>query len=85
VVSASAGLPARIYVPGVISRLAVASIATEGAEVVQTDLVYDDVVALAASSCLDRADQVLVQDTSWPTPTFRNGSSTATPPLQRKR
>ena len=58
-------LPARIYVPAVISAVAIAAIAAEGAEVVQTDLVYDDVVALAASSCVDRADQVLVQDTSW--------------------
>ena len=45
-------LPARIYVPAVISAVAIAAIAAEGAEVVQTDLVYDDVVALAASSCV---------------------------------
>lgn len=60
------GLPARIYVPAVISPAAVAAIGAEGAEVVSTELVYDAVVALAASSCADRLDQVLVQDTSWP-------------------
>jgi diaminopropionate ammonia-lyase len=60
------GLPARIFVPAVISATAVRAIAAEGAEVVQTDLVYDDVVAVAAASCVDLVDQVLVQDTAWP-------------------
>lgn len=60
------GLPARIYVPAVIGAAAVDAITGEGAEVVRTDLVYDEAVALAARSCAGRDDQVLVQDTAWP-------------------
>ena len=60
------GIKARIYVPEGLSREAVTAIADEGAEVVATDLVYDDVVRCAAQSTTGRADDLLIQDTSWP-------------------
>ena len=60
------GARARIYTPAIISPAAVHAIAAEGAEVVSTGLSYDAAVMVAAASCRDRPDQVLVQDTSWP-------------------
>jgi diaminopropionate ammonia-lyase len=59
------GLAARIYVPEGTTKKIVGAIASEGAEVVQTDLVYDDVVWAAASSTAGRPDDLLVQDTAW--------------------
>ena len=56
----------RIYVADGPSSGAVDAIAGEGAEVVRTSLVYDDVVRLASRSVQGRPDDVLVQDTSWP-------------------
>lgn len=56
----------RIYVADGPSSGAVDAIAAEGAEVVRTSLVYDDVVRLASRSVQGRPDDVLVQDTSWP-------------------
>jgi diaminopropionate ammonia-lyase len=60
------GAAARIYVPQVIAPASVTAIAGEGAEVVETDLVYDEAVALAAASVGDRPNDVLIQDTAWP-------------------
>jgi diaminopropionate ammonia-lyase len=60
------GVRARIYVPGGLSSAAVDAIAGEGAEVVRTSLLYDEVVQLATRSVAGRPDEVLVQDTSWP-------------------
>jgi diaminopropionate ammonia-lyase len=57
---------ARIYVPDGLGPVAVDAITAEGAEVVRTDLVYDEVVAMVAGSVDDRPNDVLVQDTSWP-------------------
>ena len=57
---------ARIHVPGGLGPAAVDAIAAEGAEVVRTGLVYDEVVEAVARSVEGRPDDVLVQDTSWP-------------------
>jgi diaminopropionate ammonia-lyase len=64
-VAALLGLPARIYVPAGTSQDTVQAIANEGAQVVQTDLIYDDVVWAAASSTAGHRDDLLVQDTAW--------------------
>ena len=57
---------ARIFVPAGLGAAAVDAIAAEGAEVVRTDLAYDDAVTAAARSVEGRPGDVLVQDTSWP-------------------
>ncbi len=57
---------ARISVPDGLAAAAVEAIAAEGAEVVRTGLVYDEVVERVARSVEGRPDTVLVQDTSWP-------------------
>ena len=60
------GVRARVYLPDGVGSAAVDAIADEGAEVVRTSLVYDQVVQTAARSVDGRPDDVLVQDTSWP-------------------
>ncbi len=57
------GLPAVIYVPHGVSAQAKAAIASEGAELVELDLTYDDVVTRAAQQ--SGGDALLIQDTSW--------------------
>ncbi|MGX1702985.1 diaminopropionate ammonia-lyase [Microbacterium sp. NPDC055357] len=57
------GIPARIYTPADITPEAKAGIESEGANRIEVDAPYDDVVAEAAESAGD-AD-VLIQDTSW--------------------
>jgi diaminopropionate ammonia-lyase len=64
-VAALLGLPARIFVPAGTSRDSIDAIASEGAQVVQTDLIYDEVVWAAASSTAGHRNDLLVQDTSW--------------------
>jgi diaminopropionate ammonia-lyase len=64
-VAALLGLPARIYVPAGTSEDTVRAIAAEGADVVQTDLIYDEVVWAAASSTAGNRGDVLIQDTAW--------------------
>jgi diaminopropionate ammonia-lyase len=64
-VAALLGLPARIYVPAGTSQDTVQAIASEGAQVVQTELIYDDVVWAAASSTAGHRNDLLVQDTAW--------------------
>jgi diaminopropionate ammonia-lyase len=59
------GLAARIYVPAGMAEKIVDAIASEHAEVVQTDLAYDDVVWAAASSTAGHPGDLLVQDTAW--------------------
>jgi diaminopropionate ammonia-lyase len=59
------GLAARIYVPARTAEETVEAITSEGAEVLQTDLAYDDVVWAAASSTAGHPDDLLVQDTAW--------------------
>jgi diaminopropionate ammonia-lyase len=59
------GLAARIYVPAGTSQETVQAIASEGAQVLQTDLVYDEVVWAAASSTAGHRGDLLVQDTAW--------------------
>ncbi len=59
------GLAARIYVPAGTAEETVEAITSEGAKVVQTDLVYDEVVWAAASSTAGHPDDLLVQDTAW--------------------
>ena len=60
------GVRARVYLPDGVGSAAVDAIADEGAEVVRTSLVYDQVVQTAARSVDGRPDDVLIQDTSWP-------------------
>jgi diaminopropionate ammonia-lyase len=43
----------------------VGAIASEGAHVLQTDLIYDEVVWAAASSTAGHRNDLLVQDTAW--------------------
>jgi diaminopropionate ammonia-lyase len=59
------GLPARIYVPAGTTDETVDAITTEGAEVVKTDLIYDEVVWGAASSTAGHPEDLLIQDTAW--------------------
>jgi diaminopropionate ammonia-lyase len=59
------GLAARIYVPAGTAEEIVEAITGEGAKVVQTDLIYDEVVWAAASSTAGHPDDLLVQDTAW--------------------
>jgi diaminopropionate ammonia-lyase len=60
------GLAARVYVPAGTTAKTLQAIADEGAQVVQTDLRYDDVVRAAASSTTNRPADILIQDTAWP-------------------
>ncbi|HEX6757430.1 MAG TPA: diaminopropionate ammonia-lyase [Propionibacteriaceae bacterium] len=64
-VAALLGLAARIYVPAGTAKETVEAIVSEGAEVVQTDLVYDEVVWAAAGSTAGHPDDLLIQDTAW--------------------
>jgi diaminopropionate ammonia-lyase len=57
---------ARIHVPDGLGPAVVDAIAAEGAEVVRTSSVYDQVVQTVARSVEGRPDDVLVQDTAWP-------------------
>jgi diaminopropionate ammonia-lyase len=59
------GLAARIYVPAGTAEEIVEAITSEGAKVVQTDLIYDEVVWAAASSTAGHPEDLLVQDTAW--------------------
>jgi len=58
-------LAARIYVPAGTTAKTLEAIADEGAQVVQTELRYDDVVRAAASSTTNRPADILIQDTAW--------------------
>jgi diaminopropionate ammonia-lyase len=64
-IAALLGLAARIYVPAGTSQNTVQAIASEGARVVPTDLIYDEVVWAAASSTAGNRGDLLVQDTAW--------------------
>jgi diaminopropionate ammonia-lyase len=57
------GIPATVLVPAGISAEAKAAIVGEGAELVELDLPYDDVVARAAERCGEQ--DLLIQDTTW--------------------
>jgi diaminopropionate ammonia-lyase len=59
------GLAARVYVPAGTTAKTLKAIADEGAQVVQTDLRYDDVVRAAANSTTNRPADILIQDTAW--------------------
>jgi diaminopropionate ammonia-lyase len=59
------GLAARIYVPAGTAIQTVEAISSEGAQVVQTDLIYDEVVWAAASSTAGHPNDLLIQDTAW--------------------
>ena len=79
------GLAARIYVPAGMAQETVAAISGEGAEVVQTDLSYDEVVWAAASSTAGHRNDLLIQDTAWKVMSrSRGGSWTATAPCSTR-
>ncbi|HEY6682336.1 MAG TPA: diaminopropionate ammonia-lyase [Propionibacteriaceae bacterium] len=59
------GLAARIYIPAGTAKETVEAISSEGAEVVHTDLVYDEVVWAAACSTAGHRHDLLIQDTAW--------------------
>ena len=60
------GTSATIFVPAVMTELAAAAIAGEGAEVVRTDGDYDQTVQTAAEYAAADPSRALVQDTAWP-------------------
>lgn len=60
------GIRARIYTPEGVSVAALEGIRSEGAELIELALTYDDVVRAAADSTLGTATDLLIQDTSWP-------------------
>ncbi len=60
------GIPARVYTPKGVSQAARAGIRSEGAELIECDAEYDDVVLTAAASVADQDSDLLIQDTSWP-------------------
>lgn len=60
------GVRARIYTPTGVSVAALNGIRSEGAELIELDQIYDDVVRAAAASVEGSADELLIQDTSWP-------------------
>lgn len=60
------GVEARIHVPRGLTTASLNGIRSEGAELVESDLGYDEVVALAASdSAGDGERSVHIQDTAW--------------------
>ncbi|WUJ67793.1 pyridoxal-phosphate dependent enzyme [Kribbella soli] len=59
------GLPARIFVPDSLTAAAKYGIDSEGAQIVELALEYDDVV-LAAKEDASAAGALLIQDTAWP-------------------
>lgn len=60
------GLPSRIFVPVAITHQAKAAIRGEGADLVELDRPYDEVVAEAARTAGTMGDGgLLVQDTAW--------------------
>ncbi|GAA2221220.1 diaminopropionate ammonia-lyase [Promicromonospora sukumoe] len=65
-VAALIGAVATVYYPPDITEAAKKAIAAEGAEPVEVDGEYDDVVARAAADAAADPSAVLVQDTSWP-------------------
>lgn len=58
------GIHSRVYVPGGLKAEVLDSIRSEGAELIETALVYDRTVEFAAASVGE--NEILVQDTSWP-------------------
>jgi diaminopropionate ammonia-lyase len=65
-VAALIGATATIYYPPGITEAAKKAIGAEGAQAVEVDGTYDDVVARAAADAAADPEAVLVQDTSWP-------------------
>jgi diaminopropionate ammonia-lyase len=59
------GLPARIFVPDSLTAAAKDGIASEGAQIVELALEYDDVVT-AAREAAAAPGALLIQDTAWP-------------------
>lgn len=60
------GIRARIYTPAGVSVAALDGIRSEGAELIELDQIYDDVVQTAATSVEGSDHELLIQDTSWP-------------------
>lgn len=60
------GATATIYYPPGITEAAKKAIATEGADAVEVDGDYDEVVVRAATEAAADPTALLVQDTSWP-------------------
>lgn len=59
------GITARIYIPAGLSSSAIDGITSEGAVLIETENIYDEVVNLAAKSTEGQACDVLIQDTAW--------------------
>lgn len=60
------GIRARVYTPKGVSDAAIAGIRSEGAELIESDSIYDDVVLAASASVVGHDNELLIQDTSWP-------------------
>ncbi|MFC8799525.1 diaminopropionate ammonia-lyase [Promicromonospora sp. NPDC057138] len=65
-VAALIGAAATVYYPPGITEAAKKAIGAEGAQTVEADGSYDDVVARAAADAAADPEAVLVQDTAWP-------------------
>lgn len=59
------GVQARVYTPAGLTQAALDAIRGEGAELVELNRDYDDVVTAAADSIADRHDDLLIQDAAW--------------------
>jgi diaminopropionate ammonia-lyase len=59
------GLSARVFIPNGLSAAAIEGIRGEGAELIEVDAIYDDVVEAAAASTQGSDRDVLIQDTAW--------------------
>lgn len=60
------GIEARVFTPAGVSATALEGIRLEGAELIELNLMYDDVVRAAAASTVGKSTELLIQDTSWP-------------------
>lgn len=60
------GIRARIFTPAGVSEAALAGIRSEGAELIELAMEYDEVVRAAAASAEGSESELLIQDTSWP-------------------
>jgi diaminopropionate ammonia-lyase len=59
------GVRARIYTPTGLTRAALNAIRGEGAQLLELDNDYDDVVTIAAHSVVSRSEDLLIQDAAW--------------------
>ena len=59
------GVQARVYTPAGLTRAALDAIRGEGADLLELEGAYDDVVRFAAQSVEGRPEDLLIQDAAW--------------------